>query len=153
MNFTLTEVFIYWVLMGGVLSAIFKGPVARVFLKINLPVILLYFLILTPLALIEKKFTCEITPYSACIQTVFPALFLLFLILFFVQRLTRCNYKKIVILAGLLGWINEMILIDRINQLNLFYIVIFTALIIPVYGVLAILPAYYLEKIIKKIKK
>jgi len=145
-DFTLTEVFLIWIVGFGTLSYMLREKVAGILLRSKLPSIVNYYIILTPLVLIEEFLTCEIQPYLSCIRVTLIAFYILFIPLYFIQRFTRIGHVGMSVLFGLIGWLNEFILVGRIHELSLPIIILFTALVIPIYAVLAILPCYYLEK-------
>ncbi|MCK5615679.1 hypothetical protein KAR91_78165 [Candidatus Pacearchaeota archaeon] len=148
-DLTLTQVFLIWVLGFGIISMISKEKIVNIFKKSKLPTILNYYIILTPLVLIEEALTCE-TPFFSCIKVTLIAFYLFFLILYFIQKTFKLGYIKTSIIFGLIGWVNEFIIVGRINVLTPPQIILFTVLGILIYSVLAILPSYYLEQTFKK---
>ncbi len=128
------------------LSYVLKNKVSEIFLKSKLPEIINYYIILTPLVLIEEFLTCETQPYLSCIKITLPAFYILFIFLYLIQRYSKLNYVAVSFVFGLIGWFNEFIIVGRINKLSPPIIILFTALVISIYAVIAILPSYYLEK-------
>lgn len=145
-DFTLTEIFLIWIVGFGIVSYLLRKKVAGIFLKSKLPRILNYYIILTPLVIIEEYLTCEIQPFLSCIKVTLIAFYILFFLLYFIQRFTKFSHVRISVMFGLMGWFNEFILVGRIYQLSLPIIILFTGLVIPIYAILAVLPCYYLEK-------
>lgn len=145
-QFTLTQVFLIWIVGFGMLSYVLKNKVSEIFLKSKLPEIINYYIILTPLVLIEEFLTCETQPYLSCIKITLPAFYILFIFLYLIQRYSKLNYVAVSFVFGLIGWFNEFIIVGRINKLSPPIIILFTALVISIYAVIAILPSYYLEK-------
>ncbi len=144
-KFSLTQVFLLWIIGFGIFSITMRKIVARVFLKSKLPRIINYYIILTPLVLIEEYLTCEI-PFFSCIKTTLIAFYLFFIALYVIQKLIKMSYIKTSLLFGCIGWFNEFILVGRIEVLTLPQAILFTVLVILIYGVVAILPSYYLEQ-------
>ncbi len=145
-QFSLTQVFLIWIVGFGMLSYVLKNKVSEIFLKSKLPEIINYYIILTPLVLIEEFLTCETQPYLSCIKITLPAFYILFIFLYLIQRYSKLNYVAVSFVFGLIGWFNEFIIVGRINKLSPPIIILFTALVISIYAVIAILPSYYLEK-------
>ncbi len=109
------------------------------------PSIVNYYILITPLVIIEEYLTCE-TPYLQCISVTLPAFYILFFGLYLVMRRFSLGGKRAVIYFGLLGWINEFILVGRLFRYTLFENLVLGILVIPIYAVLAIIPAHYVEK-------
>ncbi|PIS04547.1 MAG: hypothetical protein COT81_05885 [Candidatus Buchananbacteria bacterium CG10_big_fil_rev_8_21_14_0_10_42_9] len=145
-RFTLIEVFLYWIIIIGGLSFFLKDFFANNIKKYSPFGRPINFLILAfPLVLIEEYLTCE-TPYKECIVITLPAFLILYLILYFIQKKFKLSYLKASVTLGVLGWINEFILVGRINELTLPLLVLFSILGFLIYFVLAIIPSYYLSK-------
>lgn len=149
----LTYVFLFWVLGFGKLSYIIKHKIAEFFLKSKLPRLVNYLLILTPIVLIEEALTIE-TPYFWGIIPMLIVFYLFFGLLYLIQKYTKLDYIKTSLICGVLGWINEFILVGRINHpdMNGFILIIMSVLCILIYAVMAILPSYYIQKTFSKKK-
>lgn len=140
---TLTTVFLIWVIGFGGLSLFVKDKLALKLLKIKLPTILTYLLIATPLILVEEFLTCE-TSYFSCITFTYPAFLLMFLILFAFIKVFKLTLWPAVSVFGLMGWINEFILVGRIDDMSGAVLLIMSVLAFLIYFVLAIIPVAYL---------
>jgi len=149
-EFTLEQVILIWIVGFGTLSYLSRKRVAEVFLKSRLPRIVNYYIILTPLVLVEEYLTCEIQPYLSCIQVTLIAFYILFILPYFIQRFIKLSYARTSILFGLIGWVNEFLVVGRIYKLPVPITILFSVLVVPIYGVLAILPSYYLERTMKE---
>lgn len=134
-----------WIIGFGGLFNFFKKRLGRFFvLHSKLPVILNYYIIATPVILIEEFLTCE-TPFLQCITHTLPAFYLLFLIIYIIQNYFKLSYINLSLIFGFLGWFNEMFLVGRIFTYDIFDFIIITVLVVPIYFVVAILPVFYLN--------
>jgi len=146
---SLVSVFFVWVVGFGLLSVLLRGRVSRLLLWSRLPRIVNYYILLTPLVLIEESLTCE-SPYFSCITLTLPAFYFLFLLLYLMQSRLRMGHVKTAMIFGVIGWFDEFILVGRLFHLPFVIVLIVTPLTIAIYAVLAILPSYYLEQEIKR---
>ena len=112
----------------------------------RLPRIINYFIILTPLVLVEEFLTCDIRPYLSRVKITLPAFYLLFIVLYFVQRFAKTNYRTTSIIFGCIGWFTEFVVNGLMYILPIPTTVLFSVLVVLIYAVLALMPTYYLEK-------
>jgi hypothetical protein len=145
-DFSLVTVFFIWVCGFSVLFYLFRDHVVRFFSRSPFPVPVNYYIILTPLVLVEEFLTCE-TPFFSCIRITLFAFWLFFLLLLIIQYYSRISWQHLVILAGTLGWVNEFILVGRLYvfAISVPVAIIVSVLCIMIYSVLALFPAYYLD--------
>ncbi len=140
----LLVVFLVWILGFGVFSIAFRKMIARYIAYLNIPVFLKYYLILTPIILLEEALTIEV-PYFWGILPMIVVFYIFFLLLYLFQRITRCSWLVLSILCGSLGWVNEFLIVGRIHQVNGLALVILSILCWLIYAVMAILPSAYLQ--------
>ena len=74
---------------------------------------------------------------------------IMFLPLYFIQRVTRCSFVLASLLFGAWGCFNEFILAGRIHQLSGAILLLMVSLCFLIYSVMAILPSYYLGAALK----
>jgi hypothetical protein len=151
-RFTLAEVFVYWVLGFGAFSLCTRKAVARVARKTRLPRIVSYYLILTPVILIEEALTIEV-PYFWGILPMVAVFYIMFLPLYLVQRYGRCSFMLVSLLFGAWGVFNEFILVGRIYALGDLprpVLLVLCVLCFLIYAVMAVWPSYYLQTSLKE---
>ena len=144
-NLTLTQVFLVWVVGFGFLTYLIKNKVVSFFNSAGIPRFLSYLIIILPLVLVEEFLTCE-TPFLSCIQITVPVFYIMFLMIYLVEKIFKLKHIALAIIFAIMGWINEFILVGRINQLDLVVLILFSVLNSLIYGVIALVPSYYLEK-------
>lgn len=144
MRHSLTFVFVVWVLGFGMLSLATRNVVARNVARWKLPLIFKYYLILTPIVLLEEALTIEV-PYFWGILPILAAFYLFFFLLFLFQRFTRVSFFVTSLIFGGLGWINEFLFVGRIYQISGLALFIMSILCWLIYSVMAILPSAYLQ--------
>jgi hypothetical protein len=148
MGYPLEIVFLAWVLGFGALSYFLRGGVVSLFSKSPLPRFVNYCIILLPLVLVEESRTCE-TPYFSCIQATVPAFLLFFALIYAVQGYARLSWLQAAALAGILGWIVEFIIVNRLPVIaaaGWLVLLFVSVLCFLIYAVLAMLPCYYAER-------
>ncbi len=140
--------FIFFVIGIGSLSYFFRETLSR-WVKIHspLPVAINFFLIATPLIMIEEMFTCELDPFlPLCIAKTYPIFIILLLVPYCLQKFTPVSWQINVVFFGLLGWFAEFILAGRIYQpIPLPILMLLTAWVISIYAVISLLPLHYLH--------
>lgn len=145
-GFSLTAVFLLWVCGISVLFLLIRDRVCAVLLRSPLPVIVNYYLLLTPLVLAEEYLTCEL-PYFSCIRVTLIVFWLFFGFLFLIRHYLRVSWPMLVIIAGVLGWICEFAGVGRwyVFAISVPIGIILSVLCMLIYAALALFPAYYLE--------
>ena len=144
-RFTLTQVFLLWVLGFGTLAWCTRRRVAALARRTHLPRVLNYYLLVTPVILLEEALTIEV-PYFWGILPMLLAFYILFLPLYLVQRYSRCSFVLASLLFGAMGCANEFLVVGRIRQVDEWQVlVILNALCFLIYAVMALWPTYYLE--------
>lgn len=144
--------FLVWIILYGLLVWKFKNPIVEfVRRRFKLPVLLNYLILTTPIIIVEEWFTCEI-PYNSCIKITLPAFWLLFLISYLVQKIFKLHWLRASIVFAVIGLINEMIVVGRINVYDPGTALVASVISLVVYGLMAVIPASYLASnlIIKK---
>jgi hypothetical protein len=146
-DLSLTVVFLIWVCGFSLLFCLLRDHVVRIASRSPLPVPVNYYLILTPLVLAEEFLTCE-TPYFSCIRVTLVAFWIFFVFIYLAQYLFRLSWQGVCLLCGILGWINEFLLVGRLSvfQISVPIALILSVLCVLIYAVLALFPAYYLER-------
>jgi hypothetical protein len=146
MHYTLWQMTLIWVLGCGALSFLLKDQVLLGLSKLSYPRLVKFFILTTPLILIEEFLTCEIA-FLSCIKVTLPAFsFLLWLFVYLLNKWKKLPYLLTSLIFGLMGWVNEFILVGRIHWYPLKIILIVSPITVLIYAVLAILPAYYLSR-------
>ncbi len=138
-------IFLVWVLGFGTFSIVFRKTIAKYVIHFNLPVFLKYYLILTPIILLEEALTIEV-PYFWGIIPMIVVFYIFFLLLYLIQRSTRCSYLVLSIICGCLGWVNEFLIVGRIYRVDGLALVLLSVLCWLIYAVMAILPSAYLQR-------
>lgn len=154
-RFTLAEVFVYWVLGFGGLSLLTRKAVARLARKTRLPRIVNYYLILTPVILIEEALTIEV-PYFWGILPMVAVFYIMFLPLYLVQRYGRRSFLLVSLFFGAWGVFNEFIVVGRIYALEAMprpVLLILCALCFLIYAVMALWPSYYLQASLEETRR
>ena len=147
---TLSITVLVWILGFGVFSVLAKKKIADLLKQhYKLPRVINYFLLLTPLVLIEEFLTCEL-PYLACVSITLPVFYLLFAITYLIQAKTKIPWLATAILFCFFCWVNEFLFVGRIFVYDLLTTAIFSIIVFMVYAVLATLPSYYLESTFEK---
>lgn len=144
MQHSLTFVFVVWVLGFGAFSIATRKIIAQNIARWKLPIIVKYYLILTPIILLEEALTIEV-PYFWGILPMIIAFYIIFLPVFLFQRFTRVSFLVTSIVCGGWGWVNEFLFVGRIHQVNGLVLVILSVLGWLIYTVMAILPSAYLQ--------
>jgi hypothetical protein len=150
-RFTLTQVFLFWVLGFGAFALLTRRRAAAIARRTRLPRILAYYLLVTPAILVEEAFTIEV-PYFWGILPMIAVFYILFLPLYLVQRFSRCCFILASLLFGAMGVFNEFIVVGRIWALEAApwpVLVILCALCFLIYAVMAIWPTYHLQEAMK----
>ncbi len=144
-RFTLTQVFLLWVLGFGTLAWFTRKHVAALARRTHLPRVVNYYLVLTPVILLEEALTIEV-PYFWGILPMLLAFYILFLPLYLVQRYSRCSFVLASLLAGAMGCANEFLVVGRVHQVDRWQVLlILNALCFLIYAVMALWPTYYLQ--------
>ena len=146
-GFSLTTVFILWVCGISLLFLLARDRVCTVLLQSPFPAVLNYYLVVTPLVLVEEYLTCEL-PYFSCIRVTLIVFWIFYGFLFLIQRYLRASWQKTVILAGILGWICEF---AGAGRWDVFFVsvpigIVLSILCFLIYAVLTLFPAYYLDR-------
>ncbi len=144
MRHSLVVIFIVWVLGFGAFSIASRKGIAKYVAHFNMPRFLKYYLILTPIILLEESLTIEV-PYFWGIIPMIVVFYIFFLLLYLFQSLTRCSYVVLSVICGCLGWINEFLIVGRIHQVDGLALGILSVLCWLIYAVMAILPSAYLQ--------
>jgi hypothetical protein len=144
MGHSLLLVFIIWVVGFGSFSIKARERIAQAASRIKAPIVVKYYLLLLPVILLEEALTIEV-PYFWCILPMVVAFYIIFLPIYLFQRFTRCSYLAAAAAAGCLGWVNEFLIVGRINQLQRLTLLVMSILGWLIYAVMAILPAAYLQ--------
>ena len=144
-RFTLTQVFLFWVLGFGSLFWFLRKPISRWLGKFSLPHIVNYYSILLPVILLEEAFTIEV-PYFWGILPIILAFYIMVFPVYLLQRWLRFPFWVSCIVMGCWGCFNEFILVGRIKYIdNGLVLLILVTLCFFIYAVMLILPSYYLE--------
>ena len=141
---TLLQVFLIWVAGFGTVSILARRKVATLASEVRLPCVVKYYIIATPIILLEESLTLEV-PYFWGIIPILAAFYVLFLPLYVIQRVTRCSFVFASLLFGAMGCFNEFILVGRIRSLDGPVLLIMCPLCFLIYAVMAIMPSYYLQ--------
>ena len=141
---SLTWIVLVWVLGVGALSVALKDKVASIVVGLRIPVLVGYYLLVTPLILIEEALTIQV-PYFWGIVPMIGAFYLLFLALLGIQRLLGLGWLATSGVCGLLGWVNEFLVVGRIHQISAGVLLAMSLLCVAIYSVMAIVPAAYLH--------
>jgi hypothetical protein len=145
---SLLQVFLIWVAGFGTLSLALRRRVADLVDGLRLPRIIKYLAIATPIILMEEALTIEV-PYFWGILPMLVVFQIMFLPLYFIQRVTRCSFVLASLLFGAWGCFNEFILAGRIHQMSGAILLLMVSLCFLIYSVMAILPSYYLGAALK----
>ena len=141
---SLSQVCAIWVLGFGLLSLVAMKRIATWLNRVRLPIVVKYYLLVIPIVLLEEVLTIEV-PYFWGVLPILLAFCLFFLILYLFQRVTRCHWIVASGVFGLLGWVNEFLLVGRISQMDVVTLIVMSGLCVFIYAVMAILPSYYLQ--------
>jgi hypothetical protein len=144
-HFSLTAVFFYWVVGFGFLFLLVRDKTASFFHRVKAPLLLRYYLILTPVALVEEAFTIQ-NPYFWGILPIMISFYIYYLVIFIIQKTTRVHWLAMCLINGLLGWINEFLLGGMIHKVPGLALLVMSPLCILIYAVMTILPAYWLYR-------
>jgi hypothetical protein len=144
MSHPLWLVFIVWVVGFGLFSILTRTQISRMLLKVGLPVIAGYYILLLPIIMIEESLTIEV-PYFWGIVPMLITFSIFFLLLFIIQKLFTAKSMLMVCLCGTLGWVNEFLVVGRIHQMGGLILVIMSILCWLIYAVMEILPATYVQ--------
>lgn len=148
-RFSLPEIFLVWVVGIGTGSILLKQRIASLARLIPLPCLVMYGIIATPLILLEEALTIEV-PYFWGVLPRLAAFYILFLPLYIIQRFTKCSYITASLLFGIGGWINEFLLVGRIHLWTGLVLWLMSLFCFLIYAVLALLPSYYLQEILRR---
>lgn len=141
----LVVIFIVWILGGGVLSLFLRQRIAEWLQNhATFPRVINFYILLTPLVLVEEYLTCEV-PYGQCLFITVPAFYFLFAVLYVIQTRWALSWLHATILFGIVGWIDEFLLVGRLFAYPPTIVMIITPLTFFIYAVLAIIPTTYLE--------
>jgi hypothetical protein len=113
----LLRVVIIWIIGFGTISILIKERVSKKLIELGIPLPAGYYLLVTPIILMEEALTIE-GPYFWGILPMILAFYSFFLILFIIQRVGRIDNWIMVAISGTLGWINEFLIVGRINQMD-----------------------------------
>ncbi len=141
-KFTLLQVFVIWVAGFGTVSFMARRPVAKWVDRLYLPHVIKYYIIATPVILLEEALTIEV-PYFWGIIPMLAAFYVWFLPLYLIQRVTRCSYVLASLLFGSMGCFNEFVLVGRARNMDGSVFLIMCPLCFLIYAVMAILPSYF----------
>ena len=141
---SLLFVFIVWVCGFGIFSCLARRVIYFQVKRLHLSPLLSYLLILFPIILIEEYLTIEV-PYFWGILPMIVTFSIFFLVPYIIQRYLHCPAWLMIILTGVLGWLNEFLLVGRIHQMNGLVLGIMSILCWMIYAVMAILPSTYLQ--------
>lgn len=148
---SLLTIFTLWVLGFGSLSHIAKFAIEQRVNALKIPIILRYYLVLTPIVLLEEALTIEV-PYFWGVLPILFAFYLLFLVVYLFQRYLLKSYISAIILAGALGWINEFIIVGRVHKIqNALILGVISLICFSIYAVMAIIPSYILQEHLKRL--
>jgi len=145
---TLLQVFLIWVSGFGTLSIVARRKVAALAGRAPLPRIVNYYIIATPIILLEEALTIEV-PYFWGILPMILVFYIMLFPLYLIQRYTGCSFLLASLLFGAWGCFNEFILVGRISQLGGLVLFVMCVLCFLIYAVMAILPSYYLQVSLK----
>ncbi len=137
-------IFLVWILGFGAFSIASRKVIAKSVAHFHMPILIKYYLILTPIILLEEALTIEV-PYFWGIIPRIVVFYIFFLLLYLLQYFTRCPYWTLSAICGCLGWVTEFLIVGRIRQVNGLAFVIFSILCWLIYAVMAILPSAYLQ--------
>jgi hypothetical protein len=146
---TLSQVFLIWVAGFGTVSLMARQRLADLVEGLRLPRMIKYYAIATPIILMEEALTMEV-PYFRGILPMLAAFYIMFLPLYFIQRVTGCSFVLASLLFGALGCFNEFILVGRIHQLSGGVLLVMGPLCFLIYSVMAILPSYFLQAALRR---
>ncbi len=146
---TLSQVFLIWVAGFGTVSLMARHRLTDLVEGLRLPRMMKYYLIATPMILMEEALTIEV-PYFWGILPMLVVFYIMFLPLYLIQRVTRCSFVLASLLFGALGCFNEFIFVGRIHQLNGGVLLVMASLCFLIYSVMAILPSYFLQASLKR---
>ncbi|MBI5723084.1 MAG: hypothetical protein HZA50_03920 [Planctomycetes bacterium] len=139
-------VFVVWVLGFGTFSIVSRKVVATTVARFHAPKIVNYYLILTPIILLEEALNIEVPYFWGIIPIIFSFYICTFLPIYIFQRLTRSSWLVTSAVCGFLGWINEFLLGGRIHHVNNgLVLAVLGILCWLIYAVMAILPSAYLQ--------
>jgi hypothetical protein len=148
-HLSITQVFIVWVLGFGAFSLWSKKFIAQAVNRLNLPSLFKYFLVLTPVALLEESLTIQ-QPYFWGIIPIMIAFYIVFFVIYLFQRYTRSSYLTSAIVAGCVGWVTEFFMNGLINQVSGLILIVMSVLCFFIYAVMALLPGYCLQYELQK---
>lgn len=146
---TLLQVFLIWVVGFGGVSILARRKAVALINRIRLPRLAKYYIIATPVILLEEALTIE-APYFWGILPVLAAFYVMFLLLYLIQRYSICSFWMAALLFGALGCFNEFVLVGRMHQLDGWVLFVMFTLCFLIYAVMAILPSYYLQMSIEE---
>lgn len=146
---TLSQVFVIWVAGFGTVSLMARHRLTDLVEGVRLPRMIKYYAIATPIILMEEALTMEV-PYFWGILPMLAVFYLMFLPLYLIQRVTRCSFVLASLLFGALGCFNEFIFAGRIHELNGGVLLVMGPLCFLIYGVMAILPSYFLQTALRR---
>ena len=142
---SLYVVFLVWVVGFGAFSLLSKEKVCAAVGRLNLSKPVSFAIIAVPLILVEEYLTAE-GPYLSTIAITIPAFLFFFLILYAIIRAFKLRYRGAAAVYGVLGWINEFLIVGRLRTLSssISVLLLMSILAFLIYAVLALLPTYYI---------
>lgn len=146
---TLLQVFLFWVAGFGTASFAARRKVAALAERLPAPRMIKYFVVATPVILLEEAFTIE-TPYFWGILLMLIAFYIMFFPLYLVQRYSRCSFLLASMLFGSWGCFNEFVLVGRMRELDGPVLLVMCLLCFLIYAVMAVLPSCYLQASLKR---
>lgn len=144
-HFTLTQVFLFWVVGFGLLFLWSRKRIAGLFQRMQGAHILRYYLILTPVILLEEAFTIQ-GPYFSEIVPIVISFYIYYLVIFIIQKVTKFHWLIICLINGILGWVSEFLLNGMIHEVSLPALIVMSPLCVLIYAVMTILPAFWLYR-------
>jgi hypothetical protein len=148
MNFTLTEVFMYYVLICGSVFTIAKKHLVNYYSIKGFNVF--NFLTLAILiSSIEEFFTAG-TDFPNRLLVTLPVFIVMFLCVYYLHHFFALSLRVLLILFSVAGYCNEFLIVGRIFEYPILTTIVMTPLTLLIYAVTAYLPLYVLITIKQK---